>query len=491
MRRSWAEARKDWSNPRLIVILLLGFSSGLPLVLTLQTLGAWLKEVGVDKTTIGLFALAGTPYTLKFLWAPLVDRLEIPVLGRLLGRRRSWGLLVQAGLMVSIIGLGLSNPAQHAGTTAAWALAVTTFSATQDIVVDALRVELLAPEQQGAGATASQYGYRIGMLVSGAGALFLADHRAWPVVYMVMALLGAVGMVTLVVMTEPVSRRAARLDEAGRPLRWIESAVVRPFLDFTRRPGWIAILSFVLLYKFGDALLGIMANPFYLEMGFTKSEIAAISKIFGLSMTLAGVALGGVLVSRIGLLKSLLICGIAQAATNLLFAMQAMRGDDRSFLMLTIGADNLAGGMASTALIAYLSSLCNVAYTATQYALLSALSAFARTILSSSSGWIADHATWVAFFVISTLAAVPGLVLLGWMMRRWPPGAADGPDSAAKADITAVPLAPERWYLEEMAAWFGSATGDPNPRDRVRQPVLRQGEHVTERRAGEWWRRRA
>ena len=483
MSRSWREAIRDWSNPRLLVILLLGFSSGLPLVLTLTTLSAWLKDVGVDKTTIGLFALVGVPYALKFAWAPLVDRLEIPFLGRALGRRRAWGIVTQAGLIVSIIGLGTSNPAARAASTAMWALAVTTFSATQDIVIDALRVELLPIEQQGAGATATQYGYRIGMLVSGAGALFLADHRPWPVVYVVMALLVSVGVVTLLVMGEPVDRRAAKLDETTTWLRWIEAAILRPFLDFLRRPGWFAILSFVLLYKFGDALLGVMSTPFYLEMDFTKSEIAAISKIFGLSMTLAGVALGGLLVSRIGLLKSLLVCGVAQAATNLLFAVQAARGHDLKFLMVTIGADNLAGGMASTALIAYLASLCNVAYTATQYALLSALSSFARTILSSSSGWVADHVSWPTFFVISTIVAVPGLLLLVWMMRRWPPGAVDA------GEITAV-QAPERWYLEELSSWLGVSTADPQPRDRFRHPVLREGEHVTERRTGDWWRRR-
>lgn len=482
MSRTWREALRDWRDVRLVTVLLLGFSSGLPLVLTLSTLSTWLKEAGVDKTTIGVFALVGLPYSLKFLWAPLIDRMRIPILGRLLGRRRAWGLITQAGLMLSILGLGFSNPAEDAARTAAWAVAVAFFSASQDIVVDALRVEMLTPEQQGAGATAIQYGYRIGMLVGGAGALVLADHRSWPVVYAIMALLIIVGMATLLLTTEPVSEQEAGLTGSFSWLRWTEAAVVRPIADFVRRPGWLAILAFVLLYKLGDAMLGLMANPFYLEMGFTKSEIAAISKVFGLSMTLAGVALGGLLVSRIGLLKSLLICGVAQALSNLMFAVQATQGDDRTFLMITIAVENLSGGMASTAFVAYISNLCNVAYTGTQYALFSALASVGRTLLSSGSGWVADHSSWVMFFIFSTLVAVPGLLLLLWMIRRWPPGS-----TSAALDAT-QPTKVDRWYLEELAGRLGLSR-DSN-RARAHQPTLRAGEEVDERLDGEWWIRR-
>lgn len=482
---------RDWSDARLITVLLLGFSSGLPLVLTLSTLSTWLKEVGVDKTTIGVFALVGLPYTFKFAWAPLVDRMPIPVLGRLLGRRRAWGLLTQAGLMVSILGLGLSNPAEDAARTAAWAVAVAFFSASQDIVVDALRVEMLSSEQQGAGATAIQVGYRMGMLAGGAGALFLADHRPWPVVYGVMALLVLVGVITLLLSPEPFVPQAAPLGADFTWLRWTETAVVRPILDFVQRPGWAAILAFVLLYKLGDAVLGLMANPFYLEMGFSKSEIAAISKIFGLSMTLAGVALGGVLVSRIGMVKALMICGVAQALSNLMFAVQATQGHDRPLLMVTIGIENLAGGMASTAFVAYISNLCNVAYTATQYAVFSAIASVGRTVLSSGSGWLADHFSWPQFFVLSTIAALPGLVLLVWMTRRWPP------DSAAATLDSTMPAAPtaasatERWHLEELAVSLGLARARAGRRRAPsRRAALRAGEDVIEVRDGEWWRRR-
>ena len=426
----WLESCKVYADRRVLSLLFFGFSSGLPLALTFGTLSVWLREVGVNKTTIGLFALAGTPYTVKFLWAPLVDRMPIPCLTRWLGRRRGWTLLTQLLLMATIAGLGATNPVAHPGLTAAFALAVGFWSATQDIVIDAYRVEILEERQYGAGAATIVLGYRIGMLVSGAGALYLATYVGWFVSYGIMAAFMTVGVVAVLLNPEPKlqqsresveqERRIAVYLEArphlkgktAQALAWVYGAVISPFAEFTRRRGWLVILLFILLYKFGDALAGVMTGPFYVELGFTKNEIASISKVFGLWAVIIGGIIGGVIVDRMGILKSLLVCGILQMFSNLMFALLAVTGNDLKMLALAIAIENLSGGMGTTAFVAYLSSLCNVAYTATQYALLTSFMAFGRTVLSSSGGWLADQMDWVSFFVLTTVAALPGLILL-------------------------------------------------------------------------------
>ena len=297
-------------------------------------------------------------------------------------------------------------------------------------------IDTLEDHQQGAGAATYIGGYRIALLTSGAGALFLADQMSWFLVYGVMAALVTVGVVTVLLSPEPASdpramadedrRRAAAIRErrpgisrtVASSLAWLEGAVIEPFADFMTRQGWLVILLFILLYKFGDAFAGVMANPFYVEMGFSNSEIASVSKAFGLIATLGGVFLGGLFVSQYGAMRSLLVCGILQMLSNLMFAVQAMVGYNIAMLTVTIAVENFTGGMATAAFVAYLSGLCHVAYTATQYALLTSFMAFGRTVLSSSGGWIADHLDWVSFFVVSTVVAVPGLLLLWWMMRR-------------------------------------------------------------------------
>ena len=423
--RRWLEAAAVYRDPRVIAIMFLGFSSGLPLLLTFSTLSIWLKEVGVSKTAIGLFALVGMPYTFKFLWAPLVDHLRIPFLTARLGPRRSWMILTQLALMAAIVGLGTTNPVENLGWTAILSLAVTFCSASQDIVIDAYRVEILEERQYGAGAATIVFGYRIGMLASGAGALYLASSMSWSAVYAVMGGLVTVGIMTVLLNPEPA--RAVHEVKSGAPERgswlsdtaaWIQAAAVNPFLDFMRRRGWVIILLFVIFYKLGDTLAGTMANPFYIELQFTKIEIANISKLFGLGATLLGGFLGGILVTRAGIMRSLLVCGVLQMLSNLMFAIQAMVGHSVPMLTLTIGIENLSGGMGTAAFVAYLSSLCSAAYTATQYALLSALMSLPRTMLSASAGWLADHLDWVTFFLLTTAAAVPGLLLLLWLMRR-------------------------------------------------------------------------
>jgi PAT family beta-lactamase induction signal transducer AmpG len=420
--RQWVEALSVYWERRLIIVFLMGFASGLPFLLSGATLSIWLTEAGVSLTAIGLFALVGTPYNLKFLWAPLMDRAPLPVFSKLLGRRRAWMVMIQVGLMASIIGLGLSEPRSTPGITALFALAVAFFSASQDIVIDAYRIEILDEDQQGAGAAMTQAGYRFGLLASGAGALYLASDIDWSVVYGIMAGLVMVGFISA--LCAPVPRADRAKEAPGRTGgNWFRTAIAAPFVEFFQRNNLgvaLVILAFILLYKFGDAFAGVMANPFYIKIGFTKVEIANVSKIFGVGATLLGVFVGGLVVKRYGILRSLLYCGVLQMVSNLMFAAQAAIGADVRFLFLTIGIENLSGGMGSAAFVAYLSLLCNTAYTGTQYALFTSFMAFGRTWLSASSGWIADQTDWVTFFLISTFVALPGLLLLLAMMKRLP-----------------------------------------------------------------------
>lgn len=424
--REWLRAVGVYARPRVIAVGFLGFASGLPLLLTLSTLSIWLAEEGVTKTAIGLFALVGIPYSLKFLWAPLIDRLPVPLLTRGLGRRRGWMIATQVLLMAGLLGLGATSPSQVPEVTAICAFVVAFCSASQDIVIDAYRVEILEEREYGAGAAMVVFGYRCGLLVAGAGALYIASITSWFWVYAAMSALVLMGVATVLLSPEPEVpvRTAAPLGSAGSLRRWLYEAVVAPFADFMQRRGWVAILAFVLLYKFGDALAGVMANPFYIELGFTKVEIANVSKLFGFAATLLGGFAGGILVNRWGIVPSLLVCGVLQLLSNLLFAVQAIVGHDVGMLMATIGFENLSGGMGTAAFVAYLSSLCNVAYTATQYALLSSLMAVARTVLASPGGWLAEQLSWVTFFALTAVAAVPGLLLLMWITRRFPPLAA-------------------------------------------------------------------
>jgi len=418
---SWRQALAAYRQPRLLAILLMGFSSGLPLPLTVGTLSFWLAQSGVSRTAIGLFALIGIPYNFKFVWSPLIDRLPLPLLTRALGRRRSWALVIQALLAAAILLLGFSDPAQAPLQTAFAAVIVAFLSASQDIVVDAYRIELLQPEEQGAGAAATQWGYRFGLLAASAGALYAAAFGGWHFAYAVMALLMGVGMVTVWFTPEPAAPglAPAKGDTLGaRVLAWLEGAVVAPLADFFGRPFWFAILLFIVLYKFGDALAGVMANPLYVALKFTEGEVASISKIFGVFATLAGVALGGLVVARIGLFASLLVCGVLQTLANLMYAALALAGHDLTMLTLSIAVENVTGGMGSAAFVAYLSRLCTVDFTATQYALLSSLAAVGRTVLSASGGWLADRVDWVPFFAIATLAGLPGLLVLLLLRNR-------------------------------------------------------------------------
>ncbi|TAN71540.1 MAG: MFS transporter [Magnetospirillum sp.] len=434
--KGWSDSFAAYLDRRVVMVLLLGFSSGLPLLLTFSTLSAWLKSEGISRTAIGIFALVGTPYALKFLWSPLIDRLPLPGLTRLLGRRRSWGVLIQILLIAGILALGATDPVAQIWLTAGLAVVVAFLSASQDIVIDAYRVEILDEDQQGPGAGAVQTGYRLAMLAAGAGALLVASAYGWFAAYATMAALLSVGLAVFLFGREPEikvsaatlerERRAAeflqrRPDLKGTPgkvVAWLYGAVVCPFADIMARPGWVAMLLFVIGYKMGEAMAGAMANTLYIEMGFALDEIAWVSKIFGFGATIAGTIIGGALVARLGVMRALLVFGVLQSLGNLFYVVQALAGHNIGALAFCVFAENLTAGMAGSALVAYISGLCNLAYTATQYALLSSLTAVGRTVFASTSGKLADMLGWVDFFLLTTVVTVPALVLLPWLMRR-------------------------------------------------------------------------
>ena len=417
-------ALRIYGQRRVVAMMFLGFSSGLPLALTGQTLSAWLTEEGISLTSIGLLSMVGLPYTLKFLWAPLIDRMPLGPLTGIFGMRRGWILLTQAVLIAATLILGFSDPAENLALVAAMAVCVAFASASQDVVIDAYRVEVLPPSALGAGAAVLVYGYRIAMLVSGAGSLVIAEFGGFSLAYAAMAALLLVGVVTVLLNPEPKHPPQLRHPAAGGIAAVLRDAVVGPFAEFLRRPHAVLILLFVVLYKFGDSLAGVMSLPFFLQTGFSKVEIAEIAKFFGFWATMGGLALGGWLMAATGLYRALWIAGILQLLSNLGFALLAIWGKDLTALAAVIAFENLAGGMGTAIFVAYLSSLCNLAYTATQYALLSSFMAAARTLLSSSGGAMAEALGWPLFFTATALAALPGLVLLAMITRRLAPAAA-------------------------------------------------------------------
>jgi MFS transporter, PAT family, beta-lactamase induction signal transducer AmpG len=428
-RSSWREGFAVYLQRRVLIVLLLGFSSGLPLALSGSTLLVWMRESGIDLGTIGLFALVGTPYTLKFLWAPLVDALHVPLLTRALGRRRGWLVLSQLLLIVAILLLALTDPARSPLLVALGALLVAATSSTQDIVVDAFRVESLPESEQAAGMASYVAAYRIGVLVSTAGALFMvsgfegtgmARTTAWMWGYVVMAALVLVGTATALFATEPeASLRAAAATQTETGFARVLHAAVGAFSEFLRRRDAAAALAFVVLYKFTDAFSGSMTAPFVIDLGFTRNDYAAIVKGVGLAATLLGGFAGGFMARRYSLAASLWIGGVVQAIANLSFSWLAVIGVNQWALAFAISAENFTSAIGTVVFVAYLSALCrNPLHTATQYALLTALAAVGRTYLSSGAGFVAKATGWPLFFVICVAVAVPGLLLLAWLQRR-------------------------------------------------------------------------
>ncbi|MDP5292625.1 MFS transporter [Oceanimonas sp. CHS3-5] len=428
-------------------MLALGFSSGLPLLLVFGTLSFWLREAGVSRTSIGFFSWVALAYGVKWLWSPLVDRLPLPLLSRLMGRRRSWMLFSQGIIMAALAGMAFSDPTADLSQLALFALAVAFASATQDIVIDAYRIESAPERLQGALAAAYMTGYRLAMIMAGAGALAIAawagsdtgyDMGGWQVAYLAMAGCMLVGVLTCLLLHEPKvdlgeqqrSQREHRdhLVASGWPA-WLaglaafgKSAVVAPFADFFQRFGWQAllILGLIASYRIADVVMGVMANPFYVDMGFTKTEIATVTKIYGVIMTLAGAALGGVLVGRFGTLRILMLGALLTAGTNLLFALMSQLGPDVRLLTVIISLDNLSAGIATAAFVTYLSSLTNVAFSATQYALFSSVMLLLPKFVAGFSGLAVDTIGYAGFFTGTAALGLPVLVLIAVVARRVP-----------------------------------------------------------------------
>lgn len=411
------DAVKLYLHPKLLAVMLLGIASGLPLALVAGSLSVWLTEEGLSLGSIGLFASVGTPYALKFLWAPLIDNLRLPFFSHVFGRRRGWLFASQILLIAAIAGLGLSNPHEAIMATAVLAVLVAFLSATQDIIIDAYRIEILEREQYAAGSAMIILGYRIGMIISGAGALFLATQIGWQMTYMSMSLVILIGTVAALWAGEPAAKDVVAKPQHGF-VSWLENAVIEPFIDFMKRPYWLAILVFVVLYRLGDALAGVMTNPFLIKIGFSKEEIATVVKIGGMAATIFGTFCGGAVAARLGVLKGLWISGVLHLLTNFFLIIQAHVGHNVPMLWLTIGSENFTGGISSAIFVAFISGLCNARFTATQYALLSSLAVVGRTLLSSVSGFMAENMSWEWFFFTTILAALPGLAMLVWMQRK-------------------------------------------------------------------------
>ena len=434
----WREAIRVYRQPRVFSMLFLGFAAGLPFPLVFTTLSTWLRDVGVDRTTIGFFAWIGITYSIKVFWSPVVDRLRLPGLTQHFGQRRSWMLLGQFGIVVGIINMAVLDPNLQITAMALFALLVAFSSATQHVAIDAYRIEAVEPELQGAMAGMYQSGWRIAASwVGGAGALYLAELVSWTVAYLTMAVAMGIGILTVLFVREPAHmlnratvmeeqrvidylERSAHIPDTLRiPTAWFIGAVICPFIEFFHRNGkWaLLILLFIAIYRISDIVLANMAYPFYIDMGFSKIEIANIGKIYGVIMTIVGATVGGVMVIRYGVMRMLLVGAILVAVTNLLYAQLAIEGKSLTGLALVISADNFSGGLAGSAFIAYLSRLTNTAYTATQYALFSSLMTLAPKFLSGFSGVIVDAQGYIFFFIYASLLGLPAIFLVMYLMR--------------------------------------------------------------------------
>ena len=412
MFNSIRNAFQIYRDCRMVAMLTLGFSSGFPLALVIGTLTLWLKDSGITLATIGALSLIKTPFSFKWAWAPFVDRIKLPLLSRF-GQRRSWALFAQIILFLSIFGMSTTNVQNGLTPLIIFAVMVVLSSATQDIVLDAYRIDVFEDKEQAAAAAVFTLGYRLGMIFSGAGALFLSDIISWNTVYKIMAFGAWIGMITVFCIKEPASKSQTTYTDAAD---FIKTAVIEPFADFIKRPYWITILFFIFFYRMSDAYMSQMAYAFYDDLGFSKTQIAAASKIYGIIATIAGGFIGGIVMNKLGMFKGLFWCGILQSLTNFIYVLQAQIGNHFAMLCTTIAFDNIAGGMATIAFVAYLSSLCNKKYTATQYALLASLMTLARDIFASTSGWLAQTVNWETFFILTVFMGIPGLLLLFRLM---------------------------------------------------------------------------
>ena len=400
---------------KLFVIFLMGIASGIPLYLILSTLAIWLTRSNIDISIVGLFSLTQLPWTIKFFWSPIFDYYRIPFFSKFIGNRKAWLFLIQLFLSLSILALGLSNPNDNLLPTAIFAFVVAFFSASQDIIIDAYRIELLDDDEQGAGAAMTQAGYRIGGIISGAGALYMRELITWSEVFLIVSL--------IILIFAIITLFLPRIKEINRKQNGFIITFFNPLIELIRRNNvkeFLIIILFILTFKLCDSVAGVMANPFYVKIGFENIEIANASKLFGVLATILGVFIGGLLVKKIGILKSLLLSAFLQMISNILFFVLSKIGPDYSFLIITVLGENISGGIGSASFVAYLSVLCNRNFTATQYALLSSVMGVARTFIASPSGFVVEFLGWSNFFLISTLFAIPGLVILFWMEKKFP-----------------------------------------------------------------------
>ena len=439
-KHSWKEAVTVYARPRVLGMLFLGFSAGLPFLLVFSTLGVWLAEAGASRTTIGFFSWIGIMYSVKVLWAPIVDRVHLPILKNIFGQRRSWLILAQTGIATGLLLLAYSSPANNLQLFAIYALLVAFSSATQDIVIDAYRIEAIEPEYQAAMSATYVFGYKVSTLFASAGALFMAEYINWPMTYIIMAASMSVGIIATLVIREPehriktstlaqeeqlISRVEQSLHLKGQLqqfIDWFTAAVIAPFSEFFKRNGHLALIILLLIasYRITDITMASMANPFYLDLGFSKPEIASITKLFGVMFSLTGAALGGILVLRFGIFPILLSGGLLVILTNFLFAWMSTIGHDLTMLTVVIGADSLAGGIATAVFIAYLSSLTNTAYTATQYALFSSLMTLFPKMIAGFSGIVVDNFGYFTFYIYSSLLGLPAILIILYLMRQSP-----------------------------------------------------------------------
>lgn len=413
---SWFEKLRIYAQPQLLVILLLGMISGLPFLLTLSTLSFWLAESGVSKTTIGLFMLVSLPYSLKFLWAPFADHFSIPFLTKHFGKRRSWALLSQAGLLASLIGLAHCDPSRDIALIAITSFLVSFFSASQDIIIDAYRIEILKAENSGAGAALEAIGFRFGMLASGAGALYLAHTFTWRVAYLTMALGIIFGMIVFCLIAEPTVKHVTPLHpnlKEGKSLRqWLHTFFVVPWVQLPKKRELIYLLAFIFCFKMGDTVLNAMCAPFLCDLGFSKLEFANITKIFGITLMVFGGLIGGVMIHQLGILQSTVMCVVLQGISCLMYVIQSLIGYHLNVLIITVGVESFCSGMVSAIFIAYISHFCRQPYTASHFTLLYSFGSLCRVIISALAGWSADYMGWTALFLLTGAFILPAIYVL-------------------------------------------------------------------------------
>lgn len=419
-KKTWRGSFAVYTKPRVLSMIALGFSAGLPYLLIFSTLSAWLRDEGIERSVIGFFSWVSATYSIKILWSPIVDKVHLPFLSRFLGQRRSWMLLAQLGIISGLVGMASANSQTELTLIAGCAIFVAFCSATQDVSIDAFRIESSVTEYQGAMAAMYVLGYRLALLVAGAGSFYIAEFFDWHTAYFVMAASMSLGVLTTLFLNSPSVEKTTQTLSKNTFLNQVQDAIIHPFTDFFTRQGRLAwlILLLIAIYKMSDVTMGVMANPFYLDLGFNKKDIAEISKIFGFFMTIAGAALGGVFVVRYGVMRPLLVGAIATASTNLLFAALANTKPDLALLAGVISADNLSGGFATSVFIAYLSGLARSEYTATQYALFSSLMTFPAQLLGGFSGVIVDEFGYINFFIYASLLGLPAILLVFWFWRR-------------------------------------------------------------------------